>query len=1035
MRAFNMRPLLLFFIVSGMGLCGVQSVRLTGGASGTVNLPTRAPFDFATQQKQDFQFQFRIHSWAPPPPGGYGSRLIFYTTGGAATFWCSIDSLSILTCTDYWDATSGGNNISMSVPNATYPDFVVTFWRSASAMQFGMQVCTVNLQTCTSPNPAPIARLATGVSGLGTITLGAATNNLQLAYFRWLPLSYPVSITPPREYNVPSGAFWDVELEGNGSDSGAYHLPSISFSPAVYAATPIYPPGCNAGISQTVRAGTAFPLDGSGSIALDGFESLTYFWQQLSGPMTAGWSSRTSATPKMTPALFGNYQLQLTVTDSNNQSSVCTIEQGAVATDANNIVVTDDPVLDHFISPMIMNGANPWPWYDQTVATKTGQLFVPRLAPGQSYYPSWRTPSSHGTISFPVSTSTNQTITGASTSFSTDFFGGSCAGGGTPNGNVVIVWYTTKWGTPGYRYMSPVSCASDTSMVLFQPTFYVGSQAKIDGRYSIMTNAQLNDWVNGSNNANYYDNVLAYYALWRSTGLDYWHTAATTLSEYWWEGPAMDQGLVCSDGGHVGSGLQGYWCPPNRVWAYFGSLITAAKSSLPGSPSPMWDGLYALCDEILQYFQPTLPIGDDREDSAKMGQVCATAAVMSDLGGLDQVRLAKYQSFCAQMVNTHFAPVVQPHGQFVAPINASSGGPATLTSGSVIVSIPAGNFPCSSVVKGIGNGATRMWFFENYFSYKTQFDAGDTTSYAVDWCTSSTVSLHVPYTGVWSGSGRGYSLGLFGGPFTQPFLQGYMGGQFAIASEALTSAGNLADAATARSLTAGLAAYLVNGTYGGYEAATGGLYYIRGGLTNDGYVGGPNGGGGCEPDPAVANNNGGACTGGDIQGDRFLVAETIRALSHGYLYNPTPELRSLIDSLYGKIYGGLGGPGADANYLFQFFPYAEGNGPGSGKAKDFGFCCGLGGGAQWPAARLGGVAPPQLETISVPVNLVLLQNGTQVRVTVTRPTGISSTVVCSSSPCEVTVDSRMGVHQIQIDYLNSSGAVISAGNPHPLQIR
>ena len=45
--------------------------------------------------------------------------------------------------------------------------------------------------------------------------------------------------------------------------------------------------------------------------------------------------------------MFGSYVFQLTVTDSSNQSSTCTVKDGAVATDDNDIVVSNNSAVDH----------------------------------------------------------------------------------------------------------------------------------------------------------------------------------------------------------------------------------------------------------------------------------------------------------------------------------------------------------------------------------------------------------------------------------------------------------------------------------------------------------------------------------------------------------------------------------------------------------------------------------------------------------------------------------------------------------------
>jgi hypothetical protein len=453
----------------------------------------------------------------------------------------------------------------------------------------------------------------------------------------------------------------------------------------------------------------------------------------------------------------------------------------------------------------------------------------------------------------------------------------------------------------------------------------------------------------------------------------------------------------------------------------------------------MWaNGLYSMLDSIVSTDVPSSIIVDTREDSARMGQVCAAAVLMNEVGHLDATRLSKYKSYCADEVNLHFAPRVGPHGEFTGPqfgltTNNQGLSTVTVTRGSPYVTSQNNDFPCGQITMGTGSGASRIWFVQDK-SLQSLASGGDPMSYAVDSCTPSTIVLHVPYNGLWQGSGRGYALNQIGGAFTQPFLMGYMAGEFAIAGEALMELGDPATAKTAQTLAAGLAAYIVNPTYGGYRPATGGLFYVRGGLMNDGTVGGPTGSGGCEPDPEVANNNGGICTGAPndsdtIQESRFLGADTVRGLSHGYLANPNTTLKSSIDQFFGKMWGGLGGPGADGNYLSEFFPSAE-----SGKAKDFGFCCGMGGGAQWAAARVAGVYSSRLNavktaTISVGYDLRSVPGAVRARLTAIEPTGVSRAVECTDSPCTMTADAEMGEHVVGVEYLDATGNPITRTAP------
>src|SRR5205807_1620092 len=90
----------------------------------------------------------------------------------------------------------------------------------------------------------------------------------------------------------------------------------------------------------SLRAGFPAQLDGSASYTLaDASPAVTYQWQELSGPSTVIWRNRTAALPTITGLIFGSYSFQLQVKDSAGNAAVSSIDIGAVATDANGVVV------------------------------------------------------------------------------------------------------------------------------------------------------------------------------------------------------------------------------------------------------------------------------------------------------------------------------------------------------------------------------------------------------------------------------------------------------------------------------------------------------------------------------------------------------------------------------------------------------------------------------------------------------------------------------------------------------------------------
>jgi len=105
--------------------------------------------------------------------------------------------------------------------------------------------------------------------------------------------------------------------------------------------------------------------------------TLTYAWQQMSGPSSVVWprsagrwppqptmSGQNTSQPTVSGMVAGSYTFQLTVTDSSRQSSVCTVNHGSVVTDDNGVVIPNNPAVDTLLGPMIRYGANSWPWFD-----------------------------------------------------------------------------------------------------------------------------------------------------------------------------------------------------------------------------------------------------------------------------------------------------------------------------------------------------------------------------------------------------------------------------------------------------------------------------------------------------------------------------------------------------------------------------------------------------------------------------------------------------------------------------------------------
>ena len=128
-----------------------------------------------------------------------------------------------------------------------------------------------------------------------------------------------------------SGNYLFVSNQGDENAVGEYNFTTGVFNPNFITglseseglAVASTPPIANAGLHQTVQAGTLVTLDGSGSSDPLGQLPLTYAWSFVSQPAgsTATLSNPAIVNPTFTPDALGNYVIQLVVTDAAGLTS------------------------------------------------------------------------------------------------------------------------------------------------------------------------------------------------------------------------------------------------------------------------------------------------------------------------------------------------------------------------------------------------------------------------------------------------------------------------------------------------------------------------------------------------------------------------------------------------------------------------------------------------------------------------------------------------------------------------------------------
>ncbi len=676
----------------------------------------------------------------------------------------------------------------------------------------------------------------------------------------------------------------DLEFENNLLDSSRNNAHVTPAGTISYVASPSYPPYVSQGIERTLT-GSSAPLDGSQCFPLNNTNKpLTYLWSQVSGPTALSWSSTTAVQPTISGMTFGSYVIDLTVTDSSGVAATSTLKYGDVAVDSTGHVVPPSAAITTIFGPMMPWGVNAWPYFEtqhKVMADFFGGL------QSTLYADVWDTALA-GTITV---TNGSATVTGVGTSFLSTF----CAGGTQGyNDATVVAWYPVSGspGTFGRRGYAVSSCQSNTSLTLVRPWITSSSASGIS--YSYMDNGSIGTWTGGSNNANYYDNVLAFYNLYYRSGIDDYQGYAQTLADRWWTMPWIDEGRDCSDG-------DGTTCLFPRLQGVAG-LITRA---LDGRPD-MWPGLRALID--WDYSFTDIPsVGDLREDSYATAYV-ALAALLDPNVAVQP----KWSAAVTEVIDTLWAPNVLAAGNWTNP----SYGYATWNGSSGTVTVTNG----STTVIGSGTQWQSSWFSGNaVWTADSNLTDGDAVAYTATVISPTQLTLNVPYQGP-TQTGRGWESNNLVGFGTQPYQLGETGTAF-----------RYAYLATGDSRLPGYLAGIMNWFQTeGYRPDARGLWYGRVF---------PN----CEP---ISSNNE-WCSGGDVEQSRYLAGQIVAAASEAYALTPTTTLQQFGDNIYSAMFGGAGGPGSDGTYVTDIA--TGGWAMQTDLAKDFGFFYGFGFGSAWPA--------------------------------------------------------------------------------------
>ena len=714
-----------------------------------------------------------------------------------------------------------------------------------------------------------------------------------------------VAVGSARPALSEEGNLASYQLEGNGNDTSGNGLTLTLTGTVGYQTTPVVPVVAVAGADALGRVGVATALDGSSS---GGEGTLTYAWSVTASPAgsTPTLTGSTTATPTLTTDTFGQYTVSLTVTDSLAAVATDTVDVGQVVTDAQYRVAVPNPSIAAILGPMLMLGHSPWTWFDSRHPMLAG-WFGGWLDTDPLWEDEWNTALA-GTISV---TNGSAVVTGLGTAFQTSF----CSGGTSPDASVqFVVWYPVGDGTFGRREYGVTTCTSQAAIVLDR---VYDTTAGTSAGLNYAKWATYNSWSGGSNNQNYYDNVLAFYSLYYRTGLTKYRTWGRALADRWWTMPDIDEG-------RDQWGTHGFHAFPPRMKSIAGLMVRA----LDGRPE-IWTGLNTWIDAWATGFAtPATYIGDVRESGYAVAFVALASRFNPDAG-----KRAGYITALENAIALQWTPTQTVAGIWQNPTygykSANDGSTLIATQGSADVTLVGGTWQAT-------------WFWQNWGVDPNAFlicahsfnGIGDceATTYVPTYVDTTHATLDRPYEGI-TGSTHGWQMSNLVGEGTQPFQAGIAATGWYWAYQALVGASS-ASAPTARQFVLDITDWL---TTHGYRPSAKGLFYGRD------Y---PN----CEPDPESVTN----CAGGTAAESRYLSSEVVNAYTAAYLLTGDAAYKTQGDILFGAMWGGPDsvGPNADGTYNSEYIDAPTGWTYASQKAKNFGFAFGFGFGNAWSAARL-----------------------------------------------------------------------------------
>lgn len=347
-----MKKLVFLVIIFLINAFAGQSI-VTTAASYAWNLGVPS---FSPTHNTPIRVEFEVHAW--------NTASGFPILSHAAGLYAQFPGDGYMHIYSYWDTSGYSYNILM--PVTTNPVYIRT-QRDPVAMTQSVEAWNY-LGVRFYSNSQSITDTADATGG---IIVGAAT--IDTAFFRVHNTLVPMNSKPPLTSDGTAAVLW-WKFDGSLADSAGSNPATMSSGSPTYTATPYQGPLAILrtliaplwGNTSSIRTGVSNGLDGTFSYTqADSSSTVTCLWSQLAGPTTLTFDNTGSCLPNVTNVSWGDYNLQLQVTDVASATNTASTHIGAVTTDANWVIQDPDPNVKKLFGNMIAFGHNPWGYMDE----------------------------------------------------------------------------------------------------------------------------------------------------------------------------------------------------------------------------------------------------------------------------------------------------------------------------------------------------------------------------------------------------------------------------------------------------------------------------------------------------------------------------------------------------------------------------------------------------------------------------------------------------------------------------------------------